>query len=31
VAAELVETTRLFGRGMAAIEPQWLEQSAATC
>jgi ATP-dependent helicase HrpA len=26
VAAELVETTRLFGRCMAAIEPQWLEQ-----
>jgi ATP-dependent helicase HrpA len=26
VAAELVETTRLFGRGIAAIEPQWLEQ-----
>jgi ATP-dependent helicase HrpA len=25
VAAELVETTRLFGRGVAAIEPQWLE------
>ena len=25
VCAELVETTRLFGRGMAAIEPQWLE------
>jgi ATP-dependent helicase HrpA len=24
--AELVETTRLFGRGIAAIEPQWLEQ-----
>jgi ATP-dependent helicase HrpA len=24
VAAELVETTRLFGRGMAAIEPQWI-------
>ncbi len=24
VAAELVETTRLFGRGLAAIEPQWL-------
>ncbi len=23
-AAELVETTRLFGRGMAAIEPQWI-------
>ncbi len=26
IAAELVETTRLFGRGIAAIEPQWLEQ-----
>lgn len=26
VCAELVETTRLFGRGMATIEPQWLEQ-----
>ena len=26
VAAELVETTRLFGRGIAGIEPQWLEQ-----
>ncbi len=26
VASELVETTRLFGRGIAAIEPQWLEQ-----
>jgi len=26
VAAELVETTRLFGRGIAAIEPTWLEQ-----
>jgi len=25
VVAELVETTRLFGRGIAAIEPQWLE------
>ncbi|MES2529875.1 MAG: ATP-dependent RNA helicase HrpA [Pseudomonadota bacterium] len=25
VAAELVETTRLFGRGIANIEPQWLE------
>jgi ATP-dependent helicase HrpA len=24
VAAELVETQRLFGRGLAAIEPQWL-------
>ncbi|MBU1444525.1 MAG: ATP-dependent RNA helicase HrpA, partial [Gammaproteobacteria bacterium] len=26
VAAELVETTRLFGRGIANIEPNWLEQ-----
>ena len=26
VCAELVETTRLFGRGIASIEPQWLEQ-----
>lgn len=26
VCAELVETTRLFGRGIAAIEPQWIEQ-----
>ncbi len=26
VAAELVETTRLFGRGIANIEPSWLEQ-----
>nr|WP_276595183.1 ATP-dependent RNA helicase HrpA [Roseateles albus] len=24
VSAELVDTTRLFGRGIAAIEPQWL-------
>jgi len=29
VCAELVETTRLFGRGMATIEPQWLEQVGA--
>ncbi len=29
VVAELVETTRLFGRGMAAIEPTWLEQVGA--
>ena len=29
VCAELVETTRLFGRGMASIEPQWLEQVGA--
>ncbi|TPG27309.1 ATP-dependent RNA helicase HrpA [Variovorax ginsengisoli] len=28
VAAELVETTRLFGRGIANIEPQWLEEIA---
>ncbi len=26
VASELVETTRLFGRGIANVEPQWLEQ-----
>jgi ATP-dependent helicase HrpA len=25
VASELVETTRLFGRGIANIDPQWLE------
>ncbi|MDB5818396.1 MAG: ATP-dependent helicase, partial [Rhizobacter sp.] len=24
IAAELVETTRLFGRGIASIDPQWL-------
>ncbi|MED5619174.1 ATP-dependent RNA helicase HrpA [Ideonella sp. BN130291] len=24
MAAELVETTRLYGRGIAAIEPQWI-------
>jgi len=29
VAAELVETMRLFGRSIAAIEPQWLPQIAA--
>jgi ATP-dependent helicase HrpA len=29
VAAELVETTRLFGRGLAHIEPQWIEQVGA--
>ncbi len=28
VAAELVETTRLFGRSIAAIEPLWLERIA---
>jgi ATP-dependent helicase HrpA len=26
MAAELVETTRLFGRGLAAIEPLWIER-----
>ncbi len=26
VAAELVETTRLYGRGIATIEPEWLEE-----
>jgi ATP-dependent helicase HrpA len=29
VVAELVETTRLFGRGIAAIEPPWIEQVAS--
>ncbi|WP_225785476.1 ATP-dependent RNA helicase HrpA [Xenophilus sp. Marseille-Q4582] len=28
VCAELVETTRLFGRGIASIEPQWIEEVA---
>nr|WP_255429222.1 ATP-dependent RNA helicase HrpA [Ramlibacter albus] len=28
VCAELVETTRLFGRGIANIEPHWIEQVA---
>jgi ATP-dependent helicase HrpA len=28
VCAELVETTRLFGRGVAGIEPKWVEQVA---
>ncbi|MEK8046088.1 ATP-dependent RNA helicase HrpA [Ideonella margarita] len=28
VAAELVDTTRLFGRGLAAIDPQWIPQIA---
>ncbi len=28
IAAELVETTRLYGRGLAAIEPQWIEPVA---
>ncbi|MFZ9182121.1 MAG: ATP-dependent RNA helicase HrpA [Hylemonella sp.] len=28
VCAELVETTRLYGRGIAAIEPAWIEQVA---
>ena len=26
VAAEIIETTRVFGRGMANIEPKWLEE-----
>ena len=29
VVAELVETTRLFGRGIANIDPQWLEEVGA--
>ncbi len=28
VVSELVDTSRLFGRGIAAIEPQWIEQVA---
>jgi ATP-dependent helicase HrpA len=28
VVAELVETTRLFGRGIANIDPQWVEEVA---
>ncbi|HEX7890860.1 MAG TPA: ATP-dependent RNA helicase HrpA [Ramlibacter sp.] len=28
VSAELVETTRLFGRGIANIDPQWVEEVA---
>jgi ATP-dependent helicase HrpA len=28
VAAELVETSRLYGRGLAVIEPLWIEQIA---
>ena len=28
VCSELVETTRLFGRGVAGIEPKWIEQVA---
>jgi len=28
MAAELTETTRLFARGVAAIEPEWIEQLA---
>jgi len=29
MAAELVETTRLYARGVAAIEPEWIEPVAA--
>ncbi len=29
VCAELVETTRLYGRGIAHIEPRWLEEVGA--
>jgi ATP-dependent helicase HrpA len=31
VVSELVETTRLFGRGIANIEPAWLEQVVLIC
>ncbi|ROR32726.1 ATP-dependent helicase HrpA [Inmirania thermothiophila] len=29
VAAEIVETTRLYARTVAAVEPEWIEQAAA--
>lgn len=29
MASELVETTRLYARGLADIEPEWLEQAGA--
>ena len=29
IASELVETTRLFGRGIANIDPQWIEKVGA--
>lgn len=29
MAAELVETTRLFGRGLATIQPEWIERMGA--
>ena len=29
VASEIIETTRVFGRGMANIEPKWLEEVGA--
>ena len=29
VCAEQIETTRLFGRGLARIEPQWVEEMGA--
>jgi ATP-dependent RNA helicase HrpA len=29
LAAELVETTRLYGRGVATIDPKWLEEIGA--
>jgi ATP-dependent helicase HrpA len=31
MAAELVETTRLYARTIAQIQPEWLERSAAIC
>jgi len=31
VVAELVQTTRLFGRGIAQIDPKWLEEVAVIC
>ncbi len=29
MAAELVETSRLWARGVAAVQPEWIEQAAA--
>ena len=31
MAAELVDTTRLYGRCLAQIQPEWLEKSVSIC
>jgi ATP-dependent helicase HrpA len=31
MAAELVETTRLYARCMAQIQPEWVEKIGGTC